>query len=330
MKIFSGIQPTGDLHIGNYSGAISQWLHLQKDESNSGFFCIVDLHALTTNPEPEKLRKNILETAAAYMAFGIGNSRFPVFIQSHVAAHAELAWVFDTMTNLGELERMTQFKDKSGNEKFGTIKSGLLMYPVLMAADILLYSTDTVPVGEDQSQHVELARDIAGKFNKKYGEIFVEPKARLLQGLGRIMSIQDPEKKMSKSLGPSHILGIFEPEADLRKKIKRAVTDSGSGLTVDYDRKKNPAISNLLDILSVTVGLPIVDLKLELKGASYAAVKERIADDFLRVFGSVREKRQDLLADPRRIWETLQSGAERARAIAEPKMKEVRERIGLI
>jgi tryptophanyl-tRNA synthetase len=330
VRIFSGIQPTGSLHIGNYSGAISQWLSLQKDEKNSGFFCIVDLHALTSNPEPEKLRQDVLETAAAYMAFGIGNDRFPVFIQSHVPTHTELAWIFDTMATLGELERMTQFKDKSGSGKFGTIKSGLLMYPVLMAADILLYSTDTVPVGEDQKQHVELARDLAGKFNKRYGHTFIEPKARLLEGLGRIMSIQDPEKKMSKSLGSAHVLGIFEPEADLRKKIKRAVTDSGTGVTIDYDRKKNPAISNLLDILSVTVGLPITDLKLELKGASYAAVKDRIAEDFLRIFGPVREERQELLGDPRRIWETLQSGAERARAIANPKIQEVREKIGLI
>src|SRR3989344_4742537 len=275
MRIFSGIQPTGSLHIGNYAGSISQWLELQKDEKNSGFFCIVDLHALTSNPEPEKLRKDILETAAAYMAFGIGNDRFPVFVQSHVPAHTELAWILNTDTQLGELMRMTQFTDKttraalkhvSGKVISGTVTpeemqrdykehtrkvvreevgkyiyAGLLMYPVLMAADILLYSTDTVPVGEDQSQHVELARDLARRFNKKYGHIFIEPKARLLEGLGRIMSIQEPEKKMSKSLGPAHILGIFEPEADLRKKIKRAVTDSGTGVTINYDRKKNTA-----------------------------------------------------------------------------------------
>lgn len=328
MRVFSGIQPTGELHIGTYAGAISQWLQLQNDSSNEGFFCIVDLHALTTASVSEEISKNTVDIARGYLAFGLGeNERFPFFVQSNISAHTELMWILATLTGMGELERMTQYKENSGN---GRARAGLFMYPVLMASDVLLYDAEMVPVGEDQVQHIELARDLAKRFNHRYGETFVVPKAKLQKQGARIMSLQDPTKKMSKSLGPAHYIGIFEPEKNIRKKFKSAVTDSGSEIV--YNPAKKPGISNLFTILSVVTDRPISELERELKNISYAAFKERVADAYLSFFQSIREREQELRGDSTNalVLTTLIKGAERAQEIASKTLRDVHKKIGLI
>ncbi len=325
MRVFSGVQPTGNLHIGNYFGAIKQWIDFQND--NDCFFCIVDLHAITVPYNEEKLANLILEKAIIYLAAGLDPEKVTIFVQSSVKEHTELAWLLNTITPLGELYRMTQYKEKSEKDKKNE-NAGLLNYPILMAADILLYDTELVPVGEDQKQHVELARDIARRFNNKFGETFVLPKEKLAKGGARIMSIADPLKKMSKSdTNKDASILLFDSEEDIRKKIKSAVTDTYK--TIKYDKKKRPGISNLLDIYALVSEREINELEKEVKGKSYKEFKEELAHLLIEKLEPFRRKRDELLSREVYVREILNQGEKRARSLAESKMSEVRRKMGL-
>ncbi len=322
MRIFSGIQPTGSLHIGNYFGAIKQWLDLQ--DENDCVFCIVDLHAITVPYDPEKLQKLILEKAIVYLAAGLDPEKVIIFAQSKVKEHSELCWLLNTVTPLGELYRMTQFKDKAKKNE----KAGLLNYPVLMAADILLYDTETVPVGEDQKQHVEIARDIARKFNRSFGETFVLPKVKLPKYGARVMSIADPKKKMSKSdPDEKSRISLFDSPEEIRKKLKSAITDTGK--TIKYDELKKPGISNLLTIYSLLAEKEIKDVEKEMKGKSYKAFKEEVAELTVLKLEPFRKKRDELSGREVYVREILRRGEEKARVLAESKMDDVRKKMGL-
>ena len=319
MRIFSGIQPTGELHIGNYLGAIKQWVILQ--EKNDCIFCVVDLHALTSPYEKEKLQELIKEKIIIYLASGIDPNKSIIFIQSKMKEHSELAWLLNTITPLGDLNRMTQYKDKS--EKFKkNLNAGLLNYPILMASDILLYQTEVVPVGIDQKQHVELARTIAKKFNSKFGETFKIPEVSIPKMGAKIMSLTEPTKKMSKSDNPESRIGIFDSKEEIEKKIKRATTDSES--IVKYDPIKKPGISNLLTIYSLISDTPIKELKFE----NYKELKERLSSLLINFLSPFREKR-DKIKDSE-IEEILKLGEEKAREIAEKTMLEVKRNMGLM
>ena len=266
--VFSGIQPSGNLHIGNYLGAIKQFVELQN--TNEAIFCIVDHHAITVPQNPDELRKNILDVAKIYLACGIDQEKTTVFIQSHVSAHVELGWILNTMTPLGELYRMTQFKDKTENKKQkDSVLAGLLNYPTLMAADILLYNTTHVPVGDDQRQHVEFTRMIAQKFNNRFGDVFVLPQAQIQKETMRVMGLDDPAKKMSKSAtSANNYIALLESPEEIRRKIKIAVTDSGK--EIKYDKKSKPAISNLMDIYGAFSGMATAEIENKFKNYGYA------------------------------------------------------------
>ena len=344
MRIFSGIRPTGELHIGNYLGAIKQWLELQ--EKNECVFCVVDLHAITTPYDSEKLQKNILELAAAYLAAGLQPEKCIFFVQSQIKEHSELAWLLGTITPLGELQRMTQFKEKSKKHP-EYINAGLLNYPLLMAADILLYQTDLVPVGRDQRQHVELTREIARKFNKKFGKVFVEPSCLLPKFGEKIMSLQNPKKKMSKSDNPAGCISLFEEPEVIQKKIAAAVTDTGK--SVRYDPEKKPGISNLLTIYSLftqarqsrakgedetlvssTGGKSIKDLEKKFKSKGYAEFKKSLTELLINSLEPFRRKRKELILREVYVKEILEQGKRRAQIIAQSTMQEVKKKMGLI
>ena len=322
MRIFSGIQPTGEVHIGNYSGAIKQWVDLQ--EKNECLFCIVDLHALTTPYDPEIFQKICLEKAIVYLAAGIDPEKAIIFTQSAVREHTELCWLLCTITSLGELYRMTQFKEK---KKKSNENAGLLNYPILMAADILLYDTEIVPVGDDQKQHVELAKDIARKFNSYFGETFTVPKAQILKTGARIMSLSEPKKKMSKSGPRESYISLFDSPEDIKKKISRAVTDTEK--EIRYDTKKKPGISNLLSIYSIFSDKKIEEIEMEMKGKSYKKLKDEISDLLIDKLEPFRRKRKELIERDVYVEEILKKGADRARILAEAKMKEVRKKMGI-
>ena len=325
MRIFSGVQPTGNLHIGNYFGAIKQWIDLQHE--NDCLFCIVDLHAMTVPYDQEKLSALVLEKAIVYLAAGLDPEKVAIFVQSSVKEHTELAWLLNTITPLGELYRMTQYKEKSEKDKKNE-HAGLLNYPILMAADILLYDTELVPVGEDQKQHVELARDIARRFNNKFGETFVLPKEKLAKGGARIMSIADPLKKMSKSdTNKDASILLFDSEEDIRKKIKSAVTDTYK--TIKYDKKKRPGISNLLDIYALVSETEINEVEKEMKGKSYKEFKEELAQLLIEKLEPFRRKRAELLSREVYVREILKQGERKACSLAESKMSEVRRKMGI-
>lgn len=325
MRILSGIQPTGSIHIGNYLGAIKQWVELQ--EKNNCVFFIADSHSLTVPYEPKELQKNIFEAAIAYLAAGIDPEKSIFYVHSHIKEHSELCWILNTVTPVGDLQRMTQYKEKAKQFK-KNINAGLLDYPVLQAADILLYKANAVPVGRDQVQHIELTRTIARKFNQKFGETFVEPKALLPKFGEKILSLDDPKKKMSKSLGPQNYISLFdEPEA-IRKKIMSAVTDAGK--QIKYNPKKKPGISNLLTIYSLFSSRPVKDLEKDFKGIKYAPFKESLAELLIKSLEPFRKKRKELLLREVYVQEILRQGAKRARVTAESTIKEVKEKIGLI
>ncbi|XOA42818.1 MAG: tryptophan--tRNA ligase [Candidatus Nealsonbacteria bacterium] len=325
MRIFSGIRPTGNLHIGNYLGAIKQWIELQ--EKNECIFCVVDLHAITTPYKEEELQKNILETAVTYLAAGLNPEKSIIFVQSQVKEHAELAWLLSTITPVGELQRMTQFKEKSKkHSKY--VNAGLLNYPILMAADILLYQTEMVPVGKDQKQHVELARTIAKKFNQRFGKSFKVPKTLLSKTGSKIMSLQNSKKKMSKTDNPKGYIGLFNEPKEIRKKIMSAVTDPGRKIT--YDLKKKPGISNLLTIYSLFSGKSIKELEKKFKGKGYAEFKKSLARLLINSFEPFRQKRKELLAREVYIREILKQGQKKAEVIAQFTMQEVKQKMGLI
>ena len=330
MKIFSGIQPTGALHIGNYLGAIKQWVNLQKRAPRSSdgagcIFSIVDLHAITMPYNPKEMQKNIFSAAMDYLAAGLDPKKCIVFVQSHVKEHAELAWLLETLTPMGELERMTQFKDKAQQHK-ENINAGLFAYPVLMAADILLYEADTIPVGEDQQQHVELSRALARKFNNRFGKMFPEPKARLQEAGARIMALNDPMQKMSKSLGPQSYIALTDSPETIREKIKTAVTDSGR--EIKYDRNK-PAISNLLTIYHLFSGKTIPELENRYKNKGYAEFKKDLAEVIIEGLADFQKKRKELKKNPQKVEKILADGAKKAQKIATVTMKKIKSKMGL-
>lgn len=324
MRVFSGVQPTGAIHIGNYLGALRQWVELQ--EKNECIFCIVDLHALTSPFDPKNLRNSIIEKTIAYLAAGIDPEKSIIFIQSHVKEHTELAWLLNSITPLGDLGRMTQYKEKSKKFK-ANLNAGLLNYPILMAADILLYQTDIVPVGEDQKQHVELTRTIAKKFNQRFGETFKIPQAKLPSFGAKIMSLTSPTKKMSKSDPPESYIGLFDEPEEIKIKVMHAVTDSGK--KVLYNQKLKPGISNLLTIYSLFSGQTIKEIEKKFSNKGYVDFKKDLVELLVLKLEPFRRKRKELLAREVYITEVLNKGAKRASIIAQSTMADVRKKMGL-
>jgi tryptophanyl-tRNA synthetase len=322
-RIFSGIQPSGTLHIGNYLGAVKNWVALQ--EKYDSIFCVVDLHAITVPQNPKELRQKTLELAKIYLASGINTQESTIFVQSHIPEHTELAWILNTITKIPELERMTQFKDKSKEQK-NNLNAGLFNYPVLMAADILLYDTNVVPVGEDQLQHVELARTLAKRFNSTFGETFVVPEPFIVKEGMRIMGLDDPTKKMSKSATSEfNYIALTDSPEKIREKIKKAVTDSGKRVRYADDK---PAIKNLINIYSLLDNVKPEEVENIYKGKSYSEFKADLAEvivDFLKNF---QEKYASI--DDKDVLNMLDEGKEKAKALAEKKMSEVREKVGLL
>ena len=325
MRIFSGIQPTGEKTLGNYSGAFRQYVATQ--ERGDAFFCIVDLHSITVEYDPDDLRESTLALAAMLFAVGLDPDRSTVFVQSHVETHAQAAWLLNAVTSFGELRRMTQFKEKSEQHEFVT--SGLFEYPVLQAADILLYRTDLVPVGDDQRQHLELARDIAERFNRRFGELFVLPASEIPEVGGRIMDLQEPENRMSTTRGtPQGTVRMLDEPDVIRKKFKTAVTDSGTD--VRHDREQKPGITNLLEILSVATGDPIPELEARYDGSGYGTFKEDVGEAVVQLLVPIQKRYQELRADEAQLQALLARGAEKARAESAPMLEEMFERMGFV
>ena len=325
MRVFSAIRPTGELHIGNYLGAMKQWLKLQED--NECVFCIVDLHALTTPFNPKELQKNILDVAIAYLAAGLNPEKCIFFIQSQVKEHVEFTWLLNTICPVSELSRMTQFKEKSKQFK-ESINAGLLNYPVLMAADILLYQTDLVPVGKDQKQHVELARFLARKFNKRYGKTLKEPQALLPKTGEKIMSLQNPKKKMSKTDDPKGAIGLFDTPEEITKKIMTAVTDPGK--TITYSPGTKPGIANLLTIYSLFSEKPIKQLEKNFKGKGYENFKKSLTKLLINSLEHFYRKKKELERREVYVREILKQGMRRARVLASSTMEGVKKKMGMV
>ena len=323
-RIFSGIQPSGNLHIGNYLGAIKQWVELQ--EMYEAIFCVVDLHAITVPQEPETLRKRTIEIAKIYLAAGIDPNCSTLFVQSHVHEHTELGWILNTIARMGELERMTQYKDKSQRGESSSSGVGLFTYPTLMAADILLYDTAVVPVGKDQMQHVELARDLAERFNKQFGETFVIPQGKLSKEGALIMGLDNPAKKMSKSASSEYNYIALNDDPEMaKKKIMKAVTDSGSEILYADDK---PALKNLINIYSLLDDVSTEEVVKRYAGKGYADIKRDLADVVARFLVGFQEKFRAISDDE--VLRILRGGAERAHEIAEQKMLDVREKVGFV
>jgi tryptophanyl-tRNA synthetase len=323
--IFSGIQPSGELTLGNYIGAVKNWVKLQDDYEC--YFCIVDLHAITVKQVPKDLRARTLEVMAIYIAAGINPEKNTIFIQSHVPAHSEAAWLLNCNTYIGELNRMTQFKDKS--QRYGeSISAGLLNYPVLMAADILLYQADLVPVGSDQKQHLELARDIAGRFNNSYSETFVIPDGYIAKNGAKIMSLQDPLKKMSKSDdNPNGFILIMDPPEVIRKKISRAVTDS-IGVVKYCDEQ--PGVKNLITILCTITGETIEAIEKKYEGQGYAQFKNDVAEAIVNELEPIQIKVKELLSNKEYLESIYKAGAEKANYVARKTLSKMQKKIGFI
>jgi len=325
--IFSATAPSGNIHIGNYFGAIKQWVELQNTGEYQNIFCVVDEHSITVPQDPTRLRSKILEVFTLYLALGIDPEKSIIFVQSHVSEHSELNWILSTITPVGELERMTQFKDKSQKQK--SVLAGLLNYPVLMAADILLYKTNLVPVGEDQLQHIELTRTIARKFNSTFGETFAIPEPFINKEGKRIMGLDDPLKKMSKSVeNPKNYIALLDSPEMIREKIKAAVTDSAS--EVKYDMENKPAISNLLTIYSLFSRKTITELEKEYDGKNYSVFKNDLAEIIIEGLSPIQKKYKELSANPDYIKKVLRDGAKKAETIASQTMAEVRSKIGFL
>lgn len=325
MRILSGIQPTGEMHIGNYLGAAKHWLKLQ--ENHTCFFMVADLHALTILLEPKEFSQATINKVAELIAIGLDPEKCTIFMQSHVQEHAELAWIFNTITPISELERMTQYKDKAQRNK-KNINAGLLTYPTLMAADILLYQTDGVPVGKDQTQHLELTRTIAKKFNTKFGNTFKEPKDLIPEEGAKIMSLQEPKKKMSKSDGAATYISLFEEPESIRKKIMRAETDAKK--EISYNPKTRPGVSNLLSIYALFAEESIKDTEKAFRGKGYAQFKKETAELLIDRLDPFRRKKKELTSRELYIKEILKNGARKARSIAQITMGDVRSKIGLL
>ena len=322
------MQPSADsLHLGNYAGALVQWRDMQDDYD--AVFCVVDLHAITVPQDPKALREQTRRTAAQYIAAGIDPERSVLFVQSHVPEHTQLAWILNTITAFGEASRMTQFKDKSQKQGADSSSVGLFTYPILQAADILLYDAKVVPVGEDQRQHIELTRDLAGRFNQRFGDTLVVPEAKIMEATAKIYDLQNPGSKMSKSgESPQGILWLLDDDAVLTKKIKSAVTDTDRDIVFDPENK--PGVSNLLSIYSLATGLSIFQAQDHFAGKGYGDLKGEVAEAVVEVFRPIRERTHELLADPAELDRLLASGAERASIIAQSTLSRVYEAVGLL
>src|SRR3954453_13093993 len=324
-RVFSGIQPTGRKTLGNYSGGFRQYAQTQ--ETHDAFFCIVDLHSITVEYDPDELRQATLDLAALLFATGLDPERSTIFCQSHVTAHAEAAWLLSAVASYGQLGRMTQFKEKSDRHEF--VSAGLFTYPVLMAGDILLYQTDLVPIGDDQRQHLELARDIAERFNYRYGETFRVPGGKFPEVGGRIMDLQDPTSKMSATLSSEDgaVYLTDTPDA-IRKKFKSEVTDSGR--EVRYAPEQKPGVSNLLEIMNVATGEPIEALEQSFDGAGYGQLKEAVGEAVVALFAPIQERFEALRGDERELQRLLAVGAEKARRASEPTLEAMYDRMGFV
>lgn len=322
-RVFSGVQPTGNIHLGNYLGALRQFVELQDD--HECIYCIVDEHAITVPQDPKELREHILDVAALYLAVGVDPKKSIVFVQSDVPGHAELGWVLTCASYTGELSRMTQFKDKSKNKE--SAPAGLFTYPVLMAADILLYDTDIVPVGNDQKQHIELCRDLAIRVNNKYKKTFVVPEGRFMKEGARIMALDDPTKKMSKSAENIHSrISLLDDPAKIKKSIMKATTDSDG--MVKFDVENKPGISNLLNIYSVLSGISIPELEVKYEGKGYGDFKKDLVEVTVSALTPIRQRFEEI-RHSQELIETLKDGARRADAIAQKTMSRVKDNFGL-
>ncbi|MDD5098262.1 MAG: tryptophan--tRNA ligase [Candidatus Pacebacteria bacterium] len=324
MRVFSGIRPTGQIHIGNYLGAITQWISLQEKEDC--IFSIVDWHAIVTPYDEKKLQENIFDLATTYLACGLNPEKCILFVQSQVKEHVELAWLLGSITPLGELKRMTQFKDKS--EKHPEyVNTGLLNYPILMAADILLYDANQVPIGQDQKQHLEITRNIAERFNKKYGKTFVIPEPMIMKEGAKIMSLQNPEKKMSKTDDTKGCIGLFDKPEEIKEKIMAATTDSGKEIKYDVINKKG--ISNLLNIYSIFSHKTIKEIEKEFEGKGYGDFKKALAELLIEKLKDIRKKKSELIKNKEYVYSVLEKGNKGARKIASAKMEKVKKLMGL-
>ena len=323
-RVLSGIRPTGDsFQLGNYVGAVRHWAAMQDDADC--FFFLADLHALNELPDPARLRERTRQAAAQLLALGVDPERSTVFAQSHVHEHTELGWVLGCLTGFGEASRMTQFKEKGGGGPGSTV--GLFTYPVLQAADILMYQANAVPIGEDQRQHLELTRDLAQRFNARYGATFVLPAAYAGQPGERIKDLQDPSRKMSKSIGGNGTVWVLDEPKAITKKVRSAVTDTGREVRAGDDK---PGITNLLTILSVCTGTPVPQLEADFDGTGYGDFKAAVAEAVVELFAPVRSRYAELVADPAELDRVLAQGAARAAAVAAQTMRDVRERVGLL
>jgi tryptophanyl-tRNA synthetase len=322
-RVLSGVQPTGSLHIGNYLGALKNWVRMQ--ETYDCIFCIVDLHAITVYQDPAELRQKIVQTAALFLACGIDPARSAVVVQSTVPGHAELAWLLTCVTPLGWLERMTQFKDKAARQE--SVGDGLLQYPVLMAADILLYQAAAVPVGDDQSQHLELTRDIAQRFNALYGDTFVMPATELPSVGARVMGLDDPTKKMSKSTeGTNHAIALLDEPALIRKKIMRATTDSNPAVMLEG---AGPGVLNLLSIHQAFTGWSDDEVKAHFEGMRYGDLKKTVAEAVVQGLEPIQQRYREIMSDESYLARVLRESADRANAIADATVRLVKERMGI-
>ncbi|MER5375728.1 tryptophan--tRNA ligase [Streptomyces sp. NPDC002132] len=327
-RVLSGIQPTaGSFHLGNYLGAVRQWVALQ--ESHDAFYMVVDLHAITVPQDPKELVANTRLAAAQLLAAGLDPDRCTLFVQSHVPEHAQLAWVMNCLTGFGEASRMTQFKDKSAKQGADRASVGLFTYPILQVADILLYQADEVPVGEDQRQHIELTRDLADRFNGRFGETFTIPKPYILRETAKIYDLQEPSIKMSKSAStPKGLINLLDDPKATAKKVKSAVTDTDT--VVRYDAENKPGVSNLLSIYSTLTGVSIPELEQRYEGKLYGALKTDLAEVVVDFVTPFRERTQQYLDDPETLDSLLAKGAEKARAVAAETLSQAYERVGFL
>ena len=325
-RSLSGMQPTSDsLHLGNYLGALVEWVKLQ--ETHDAFYFVADLHALTVSPEPAVLRERTRVTAAQFIAGGVDPERSVLFVQSHIAAHTELAWVLSTLTGFGEASRMTQFKDKTAKGAVANV--GLFTYPVLMAADILIYDPAVVPVGEDQRQHLELSRDLAGRFNQRFGETLVVPEPHIIKEIAKIQDLQQPTAKMSKSAATDGgLISLLEDPARITKKIKSALTDAER--EIRYDPETKPGVSNLLSIHSALSGTPVAALEAAYEGRGYGDLKKDVAEVVVEAITPFRDRTLELMQDRAQLDKILTDGADRAREVAEATVRRVYEKVGLL
>jgi tryptophanyl-tRNA synthetase len=326
-RVFSGMQPTNDsLHLGNYLGALRQWVALQ--DLHDAFYCVVDLHAITSGHDPQLLRHRTRVTAAQYLAAGVDPERSTLFVQSHAPEHAQLAWVLGCLTGFGEASRMTQFKDKSARQGTDGPTVGLFSYPVLQAADILLYNAHKVPVGEDQRQHVELTRDLGRRFNSRFGKTFVLPEPFIVAQTAKILDLQDPTVKMSKSIDGSGLVELLDDPRVIEKRIRSAVTDTGRDVVADPENK--PGVTNLITILSAFSGRTTADIERDFAGRGYSDLKKEVAETVLDTVVPFQERLRQLLEDAAELDAVLARGAAKARQVAAPTLAQVYDRVGFV